>query len=215
MIVVSDLVGTLTTGAPVRGLLSWVRHHQSALRTNLFILSFLPNYALAKLGVINMQNWAHNLMRKGLDLVKNPSEHTIAEITNWTLEEELWPGRRKDVLKRLANHRNEGATVTIASSAYEPSVRAFADRIGVQAIGSPIDLIDGRIQFSTKLVARENKIQKVFDFLGVSRIDVAYGDTEADIPLLDNATTPVAVYPDKMLRSTAIKRGWEIIDESG
>lgn len=215
MIVVSDLVGTLTTGFPVRGVVSWVRHKQSAARANLYILSFLPNYALAKAGLINMQDWAHNLMRTALNLVKNPTEHTISEITNWTLEEELWPGRRKDVLERLSEHRRRGAQVTIASSAYEPAVRAFADRIGVQAIGSPIELIDGRIQFATRVVARENKIERVLGFLGVSRIDVAYGDTEADIPLLENADSPVAVYPDKILRSTAIQRGWEIIDAAG
>lgn len=211
MIVVSDLAGTLTTGYPVRGVVSWVRHNQSAIRVNLYILSFLPSYALAKLGLINFQNWGQNLMRTALPLVKKPTEQTILEIANWTVEKELWPTRREDVIERLRKHRKEGAQVTIASSAYEPIVKAFADRIGAQAIGSPIQLVEGRLRFTAKLVTREQKIQRVLSSLGISRIDVAYGDTEADIPLLENANTPVAVYPDKMLRSIAEQRGWEII----
>lgn len=212
MNVVSDLVGTLTTGYPVRGVVSWVRHHQSVARANLYILSFLPSYALAKLGFINYQNWGQNLMRTSLRLVLNPTEHTAPEIANWTVEKELWPMRRENILERLRKHQKEGALVTIASSANEHIVKSFADRLDAQAIGSPIQLVEGRLRFETKLMTRELKIQRVLRLLGVRHLDVAYGDTEADIPMLENAESAVAVYPDKTLRSLAENRGWEIID---
>ena len=32
-----------------------------------------------------------------------------------------------------------------------------------------------------------------------------------DVPLLEHAEHPVAVYPDSRLRSVAIERGWEIM----
>lgn len=213
MVVISDLVGTLTTGYPVRGVVSWVRRYQSVARANLYILSFLPSYALAKLGIINYQNWGQNLMQTSLRLVRNATAQTALEVANWSVEMELWPARREDVLERLREHRNNGAQVTIASSAYEPVVKAFADRIGARAIGSPIQLVDGQLRFETKLVTRELKIQRVLSSLGISQVDVAYGDTEADIPLLENAKSAVAVYPDKILRSLAEERGWEIISQ--
>jgi hypothetical protein len=48
MIVVSDLVGTISTGSPILGLVSWVRHNQSALRANIFIAKVLPRYLLLR-----------------------------------------------------------------------------------------------------------------------------------------------------------------------
>jgi phosphoserine phosphatase len=50
--------------------------------------------------------------------------------------------------------------------------------------------------------------------LGVERVDFAYGDTVLDIPLLEHADHPVAVYPDEKLRAMATERGWEIIGET-
>ena len=46
--------------------------------------------------------------------------------------------------------------------------------------------------------------------LDVDRLDFAYGDTAQDIPLLEHADHPVAVYPDEALKTTALERGWEI-----
>jgi len=47
--------------------------------------------------------------------------------------------------------------------------------------------------------------------LGVEQIDYAYGDTFMDIPMLENAVHPVAVYPDRRLEETAREKGWEIV----
>jgi phosphoserine phosphatase len=41
----------------------------------------------------------------------------------------------------------------------------------------------------------------VLSRLGVDRVDVAYGDTWMDIPLLEHAEHPVAVYPDEKLKN--------------
>jgi len=50
--------------------------------------------------------------------------------------------------------------------------------------------------------------------LAVQRVDVAYGDTMMDIPLLEHADHPVAVYPDAELKSIALERKWEIIGDT-
>ena len=41
---------------------------------------------------------------------------------------------------------------------------------------------------------------------------VAYGDAAADILLLSKVGRPVAVRPDRRLRSAALKGGWEVIE---
>ena len=52
-----------------------------------------------------------------------------------------------------------------------------------------------------ELVAQERKIEQVLTRLGVERVDFAYGDTIQDVPLLEHADHPVAVYPDEALKA--------------
>ena len=63
-------------------------------------------------------------------------------------------------------------------------------------------------------MANEKKIEQVLSRLAVDRVDVAYGDTILDVPLLEHAAHPVAVYPDKKLKVVALERGWEIIGDT-
>jgi len=214
MIVVSDLMGTLTTGSPVLGLVDWVRHNQSEWQARLYMASMLPGYLLAKRGVINWQRWGQNLMINSLSLVKDATPQKFEEVSEWMVEADLWKKRREDVIQRLQDHEKNSAQVYIASSVHEPGVKAFARRIGAQAIGTPVEFTDGRVRIHGELVADEKKIEQVLSRLGVDRVDYAYGDTVLDIPLLEHAEHPVAVYPDVLLRAAARERGWEIMGET-
>jgi phosphoserine phosphatase len=93
----------------------------------------------------------------------------------------------------------------------EPIIEPFARRIGAQTIGTPVEYVNGNVRVAGNLVSQERKIEKVLSQLGVDRVDFAYGDTEQDIPLLEHAEHPVAVYPDEKLKATALTRGWEIL----
>lgn len=214
MIVISDMMGTLTTGSPVLGMVSWVRENQSKLRANLFMASMMPSYFFAKRGWIDWQTWGQGLMVNSLGLVRDATPETLAQIAEWAVERDLWPGRREDVLARLADHAQQGARVYIASSVFEPTVAAFAKRIGAQAIGTPLEIVAGRLRLATDLVSSRRKIDQVLSQLGVQRVDVAYGDTAQDVPLLEHADHPVAVYPDEALKAVALERGWEILGDT-
>ncbi len=213
MIVISDMMGTLTTGSPVLGMVSWVREHQSKLRANLFMAGTIPSYFFAKRGWIDWQTWGQNLMINSLGLVRDATPETLNQIAEWAVERDLWPARREDVLARLTDHTQKGARVYIASSVFEPTVAAFAKRIGAQAIGTPLEIVAGRLRLGADLVASRRKIDQVLSQLGVQRVDVAYGDTAQDIPLLEYADHPVAVYPDAALKAVALERGWEILGD--
>jgi phosphoserine phosphatase len=215
MIVATDLIGTLTTGSPIRGLVSWVKHNQSAMRANLFVASMMPSFFLATVGIVNWQRWSQNLMINSLPLIREATKDKIRQMASWTVDHMLWPSRRADVLAHLNQLISEGAQVYIVSSVYEPTVEAFAKRIGVKGIGTPVEIIKGRARFADRLVTDERKVEKVLSTVGVERVDVAYGDTWNDIPLLEHARRPVAVYPDERLQAIALERGWEIIGERG
>ena len=213
MIVVSDLVGTISKGSPVLGLIDWVRHNQSALQANMFMAKALPRYSLYKLGLMDLRDFGEWSLVTSLPLITDPTPEKIRDIAVWSVDKVVWPKRRPDVIKRLARHREQGDQIFIASTAYEPTLEALGERIGAGAIGSQIKIVDGQLQLASELITGKRKGEQVFNRLGVDRVGAAYGDTWADIPILERADHPVAVYPDAKLRAAAIERGWEILEK--
>jgi phosphoserine phosphatase len=211
MIVISDMMGTLTTGSPVVGLVDWVRHNQSKMQARLYMASIMPSYFIAKRGWIDWQKWAQGLMVDSLKMVKNATPEKMKVVGEWAVEHNLWKQRREDVIARLQAHAAQGAQLYIASSLVEPMIEPFAKRVGAQTIGTPVEYTNGQVRVAGDLVAQERKIGQVLSRLNVERVDFAYGDTEQDIPLLEHAGHPVAVYPDEKLKAVALERGWEIL----
>lgn len=211
MIVISDMMGTLTTGSPVLGLVDWVRHNQSKMQARLYMASILPSYFIAKRGWIDWQTWAQGLMVDSLKLVKQATPEKMKIVGEWVVEHDLWKKRREDVIARLREHASQGAQVYIASSVVEPIIEPFAKRVGAQTIGTPVEYAEGKVRVAGELVAQERKIEQVLRRLGVQRVDFAYGDTAQDVPLLEHADHPVAVYPDEALKEVAVRRGWDIL----
>ncbi|HEX9839612.1 MAG TPA: haloacid dehalogenase-like hydrolase [Anaerolineales bacterium] len=211
MIVISDMMGTLTTGSPVLGLVDWVRHNQSSMQARLYMASIMPSYFIAKRGWIDWQKWAQGLMVNSLKMVKDATPEKMKVVGEWAVEHDLWKKRREDVVARLMDQKSKGAQVYIASSVVEPLIEPFANRIGAQTIGTPVEYKNGYVRVAGDLVAQERKIEQVLSRLGVDRIHFAYGDTVQDVPLLEHAEHPVAVYPDEKLKATALQRGWEIL----
>ena len=211
MIVISDMMGTLTTGSPVLGLVDWIRHNQSKMQARLYIASIMPSYFIAKRGWIDWQKWGQDLMVNSLKMVKEATPEKMKVVGEWAVEHDLWKKRREDVVARLMDHKSKGAKVYIASSVVEPLIEPFANRIGAQTIGTPVEYKNGHVRVAGDLVAQERKIEQVLSRLGVNRVDFAYGDTWMDVPLLEHADHPVAVYPDEKLKATALERSWEIL----
>jgi phosphoserine phosphatase len=212
MIVVSDMMGTLTTGSPVIGLVDWIRHNQSKRQAQLYMLSIAPAYFLAKRGFIDWQTWGQDLMVKSLKMVREASPEKMKVVGEWAVEHNLWAKRREDVIARLLDHKSHGAQVYIASSVVEPLIEPFARRIGARTIGTPVEYNGGRVS-AGQLTASEKKIEQVLSRLNLARVDFAYGDTIMDVPLLEHANHPVAVYPDAKLKEYALAHNWEIFGD--
>ena len=214
MIVVSDMMGTLTTGSPFLGLVDWVKHNQSKARANWYMASIAPSYMLAKRGIIDWQAWGQKLMVNSLSYIKDATPENVSHASEWVVEHDLWKNRRLDVVERLVKHREGGDKTYIASSVVEPFIEPFARRIGALTIGTPTEIVNGQLRMVSGLVANEKKIEQVLSRLAVDRVNVAYGDTILDVPMLEHAEHPVAVYPDEKLKKIAQERGWEILGET-
>jgi HAD superfamily phosphoserine phosphatase-like hydrolase len=215
MIVVSDMMGTLTTGSPFLGMVDWVKHNQSKVEANLRMAAIMPSYLLAKSGLmIDWQAWGQKLMVESLGYIRNADEAKVRQVSEWIVEHDFWKKRRPDVIERLIQHREAGAQVYIASSVVEPFIEPFARRIGAQVLGTPTEIVNGKLRMVGELKASEKKIEQVLSRLAVDRVDVAYGDTIMDVPMLEHADHPVAVYPDKKLKVVALERGWEIMGDT-
>ena len=182
MIVISDMMGTLTTGSPVLGLVDWVRHNQSRLQAELYMASIMPSYFIAKRGWIDWQKWAQGLMVDSLNMVRKATPEKMKVVGEWAVEHDLWKKRREDVIARLKEHAAQGAQVFIASSVVEPIIEPFARRVGAQLIGTPVEYTNGHVRVAGDLVAEERKIGQVLSRLNVDRVDFAYVDTAQDIP---------------------------------
>jgi phosphoserine phosphatase len=152
-------------------------------------------------------------MVESLKMVRNASPEKMKLVGEWAVEHNLWKKRREDVIARLTNHKLQGAQVYIASSVVEPLIEPFAQRIGAQTIGTPVEYKDGHVS-AGQLTASEKKIEQVLSRLNIDRVDFAYGDTIMDVPLLEHAEHPVAVYPDAKLKNYALEHGWEIIGDT-
>ncbi len=83
MIVVSDMMGTLTTGSPFLGLVDWVKHNQSKLRANFYMAVITPSYLLAKSGLIDWQTWGQKLMVNSLWYIRNADEAKLRHASEW------------------------------------------------------------------------------------------------------------------------------------
>lgn len=211
-IIVSDMEGTLTTGATWRGVGEYLKQYRDPRAYRRFFVARLPGAFLARRGLIDEQNFKNRWIVDLLRLFTDATPDSFAHLCEWVVEHELWPHRRQDVLDEIARHRQTGARVIVASGVYQPLVEVFATRIGAEALGTPVEIKDGRVRVVGEVAVRHLKAEQVRGLLDGAGVDVAYGDTDSDVPLLELARQAVAVYPNKALRKVARTRCWRVIE---
>lgn len=214
MIVVSDLEGTLTIGGTVRGFAKYQQKHHDSLRFRLSLYGELAIYYASKIGLASEQDSRIRLLHWMVRQLKGADATELDQVVNWLIDQELWAQRREDVIAELQAHRKAGHRVIIVSGTFAPIAEAFARCIGIEAIGSPLEFDSaGRMtgKLAGEVSVRSEKVERIRQLAGGEPILAAYGDTENDVPMLEMASEPVAVYPNKQLLAEAEKRGWRIL----
>jgi HAD superfamily phosphoserine phosphatase-like hydrolase len=216
MAVASDIEGTLTTAETWKALARYLRESGRAAEYNTFFYARFPKALLARAGFIHKRNFQNQWIKELIGLFAGYSVDDFASIAEWVVENELWPKRRQDVVNAFLAHQKTGEALWIASGTYQPIAEAFARRLEAKAIGTRLELsnttLTGRILNEVNVAT--HKAKALQNVLSSDTLYSAYGDSEADIPMLQLSTKPVAVYPDKVMRQTAIKFGWEILGGS-
>jgi len=213
MLVVSDFNGTLSHGSPIIGLVRWVGENQSKLRKNMYMAKIMPSWFLANLRLIDWNKCVINMFTSCMPVLKDATPELFEEVITFTMETQLWAKRRLDMIERISGHVQKGDKVYIATGMWQPTVAHFAAHIGAKGLGTEIKFENGQMILAEPIAHGQDKAAKIRKRLGVEHIDVAYGDTSADIPMLEMAHHPVAVYPDDALKAVAQERGWEIFGD--
>ncbi len=222
-IVVSDLDGTLSTAEVWRGVLVWVREHHPSPAARRFVAVRLPGVVLVKAGLVNRERFRARWYRDLAQLLAKLPEERLAELAAWVVDEWLWPARRAASVAAVqraigdARSSDPAARLVLATGAYQQIADAFASRLGAdQALGTPLEAFGGRLtgRLATAVQTGRQKANAVRSAVDGGVVAAAFGDTGADIPMLQLARRPVAVAPDRELRRAAERAGWEILDPS-
>lgn len=168
-----------------------------------------------KVGLKKIDTWGKEAMSAVLGLVQGPDPGMLDEIMESVVSDELWPKRRQEPVSLLQNLHNQGAEIYLISAAYQPAVDKFAGKIApdhTHGIGTPVEITPQGLRFAGPLNSRARKMSNLMDGIGSRNLDLALGDTFADIPMLEIAQNAIAVHPDRKLRTMALERGWKIIE---
>jgi phosphoserine phosphatase len=220
-LVAADLEGTCTAGATWRGVGRWLAANGRRGRYRRFLAPRLAAIPLVRLGLISREAFRNRWIRDLARLLEGLTPDELETVARWVVDEELWPRRRRAVIAELEAAAAAGTRVVVASGTYQPVLAAFVDRMAggpagpVVGLGTPLELDGGRTtgRLAAPIGTGLRKSERVRALAGEAPLAVAYGDSLADLPLLEGAGEAVAVAPDSELRPLAVARGWRILDD--
>jgi HAD superfamily hydrolase (TIGR01490 family) len=152
-----------------------------------------------------------------LQLLTGSSVSDILHVGEQAVEE-LRGSLKPAVLARMRAHLAEGDVVILLSGGMDEAARLLAAAVGAtRGVGTRVVQDQGRYWglLATPICQGEAKLRRASEIareLGADlRACTYYGDSAADIPLLAEVGTPVAVDPDRTLAAEAAQRGWGIL----
>ncbi len=211
-IVAADVEGTLTTGETWRGVGRYLSEHGRGLAYRVFFLTHMPALVLAVARVLPRQSFRDRWMIDLARFFRGATEPELHAMAEWVVERELWPLRRAPLIAELEEHARRGADLVLSSATYQPILEVFARRLGARAVGTPFEVVDGRAtgRLEGPVNSGHAKAERLAAATAARPIAVAYGDTAADVPMLERSLEAIAVHPDARLRAFAEQRGWRI-----
>ena len=157
----------------------------------------------------------------GMKILAGFSVEEMQALVGDAMEPVLRPLVYAEPLHLVQHHRARGERVYIVSATLQEIVEHIADDLGFDgAIGSTCEIVDGRYTGRSLRAAHgEGKARALRDLAGVDGLDLdastAYSDSYSDVPFLEAVGHPVAVNPDRRLKSIARARAWPMIRFSG
>jgi HAD superfamily hydrolase (TIGR01490 family) len=217
-----DADGTLYQAQFGRGLMKYARRHGRSLRVALYFASLIPSSLPSALRLTHSEAFDRAKIARMAWLLGGWNERQARRAFEWITDEFLLPTRREHVVARLKLHQQRGHTVIIASGTFTPSLQIIGERLGVgDLVGTEVEvrngIYTGRIippvlKGADKLARIRSHIEALGQPVDWSS-SYAYGDSYSDREFMELTGHPVAVHPEDALRSLALERKWELLEE--
>lgn len=160
-----------------------------------------------------------------MSLLTRTDRARLLQLREQFLTSVVWPAITPAALNLVADRRNAGFTLIMASGTHQFVTAPIAQRFGISILLAAKPEQDAQGLFTGRLVGshsyREGKLTLLKSFLceqphAVPYLLEAYSDSINDLPLLEfveaQGGRAVAVNADKRLANLAIERGWERLD---
>lgn len=215
MIIASDLEGTLTGGETWRGIRAYLEDCGRRRNYDAFMRRHLLDYLGAKIGLIPKRTFQNRWISDLPQLFHGATLEQFSEVSAWVAEHELLPKIRRTPINELDAAKQGGARVILVSGTYQPVLEAFAAQFGFEAIGTPLELVNGTLtgRLAGPVNVGEIKCSSLQAQIGQATLSRAYGDTMTDVPMLESAREAVVVTGnDSALERLAKQRGWRTLE---
>lgn len=130
-------------------------------------------------------------------------------------EELLRPNLFGEATECVKSHQQQGREVVFVTGSIDFIIEPLATYLGASAVLAPT-LVERDGRFTGELdgppVGQAEKARRVREYARRQNLDLsgcfAYGDSIADLPMLEEVGYPHAVNPDRALADTARQQGW-------
>lgn len=177
-----------------------------ALRASYWLLEY-------SVGIANADRIARRVLR---DYRGKPAVWLMERFGAW-FKQYVLPSVSAKGRLRVAEHRKNGQTLAIATSAIRYAAQPLATELSIpHLICSELEVSGEAItgNFAPPLcygAGKRQRSEELLASLGFSLEQTAfYTDSITDLPLMEAVGYPVAINPDTRLRRVAQRRGWPI-----
>ena len=131
-------------------------------------------------------------------------------------QEMIYPRLRPGAIECITQHKAQGRQIVLVTGSLDFIVAPLAEFLGAKALTSRLQSDQGHYTgelLGASMIGEEKAkaIREMASDLSINlQQSYAYGDSAADLPMLDTVAYPVAVNPDARVRRVAQQRGWAI-----
>ncbi len=157
------------------------------------------------------------LMKRALSIMKG---HTVAEVEREAkifFDENIVEHLQKHMIPVLKDHKEQGHLIVLVTEVIAPLAKQFKDYFKALAVvGTKLEhdkgVYTGEVRHLNYAQMKAVRVSKFAEEFGVDLTSsYAYGDSIADLPMLELVKHKTAVHPDSQLKKVATKRGWPIL----
>jgi alcohol-forming fatty acyl-CoA reductase len=131
-------------------------------------------------------------------------------------QQKLRPGLFPAALAQIAFHQSQGHRIVLVTGSVDCVIAPLAEFLGADSLTAELEVQNGCYTGALRgePLADQEKARLIRRYAATHQLDLAqsfaYGDSMADLPMLQTVGHPVAVNPSSRLQKVAAQAGWPI-----